>query len=387
MSNPKVSFILITARMDFPYLNRPDLHVFEPTIESFKAQTMKDWGEVVIVDVLYDQRKDYFKGMDLSFKVKHIPAKPNLWLEKGFPGISTQYNKGIIYADGELLFFTGDSHMVTPDFMQNLWDYYQQGYFPLAWYLYDQSCSEPSFISGRLDVQPAQEKFKVAYPDQDSASPIPYNVSGYSGKRVSIEHRYTTAFKEPDRTVFPAPWLWWFGCSSASLEAMLKINGFNQNFDGDRMLLDCDVGSRLELAGYGLRLALFKNLFLARIPTDASYWNPVLKKKGITIKCNYPFIWYSRFFKEYKSNTHVLTEPDIKWIKEVWCAHRCPIRELCKREHPWQYPFEHKSGYPGHQSSKTWFNFWKTHQTVIDLVSEREKRLNGNKKYEEGTFA
>jgi len=381
----KVSFVMVTARENFPFLNRPDLHVFEPTLESFKNQTLQDWGEWIIVDVLYDQRKDYFKNMTLPFKVKHIPAKPNHWIEKGFPGIATQYNKGIVYADGELLFFTGDSHMVVPEFMERLWNRYQQGYFPSAWYMYDHSFSEVQYTSGRLDVQSAQEKYKVAYPEQNT-TPIPYNLSGYTGKKVSIEHRYTTAFKDPKQEIFPMPWLWWFGCSSVSLEAMLKINGFNQNFDGDRMLLDCDVGARLDLAGHGSRLALFRDVFLARIPTDVSYWNSKQKKQGITIKCNYPLIWYARFFNQYRANTKILTDADIKWIKEIWCAQRCPIRELCKKEHPWQYPFEHKAGYTGHDSSKEHFDYWKTHQTIRNLEEERNKRLDGNSKYQEGTF-
>ena len=86
------------------------MHLFEPTLASMKAQTMRDF-EIIVVDVLYHTRKDYFKNMDLPFKVKHLPATPNIWLENGFMGICTQYNKGIIYADGELLFFTGDGFM------------------------------------------------------------------------------------------------------------------------------------------------------------------------------------------------------------------------------------------------------------------------------------
>lgn len=381
----KVSFIMISARDDHPYTNRPDLHVFEPTLECFKNQTMTDF-EWVVVDVLYEQRKNYFKDLNLPFKVKHVPALPNLWIQKGFCGVSTQYNKGIIYADGELCFFTGDSHMVQPDFMENLWTRYQQGYFPLAWYMYDHSFSDPLPTSGRLDIETAQEKYAKAYPEQ-GRTPIPYNILGYDGRKVSIEHRYTKTFGEnPERTmVAPVHWEWWFGCSSASLEAMLNINGFNQNFDGDRMLLDCDVGSRLDLAGYSVRFALFKDIFLIRAPTDASYWNPTLNKKGGTIKCNYPLIWYNRCWREYQANTKKLSEQDIRWIKEVWCAKNCPIRELCKREHPWQYPFEHKDGYAGHDSKKEWFDFWQSHQTTINLTEERQKRLNGEK-YQEGTF-
>jgi glycosyltransferase involved in cell wall biosynthesis len=368
-ARPKISFIMITARANFPYLGRPDLHVFEPTLESFKQQTMLDF-EWVIVDALYEQRKNYFKNMKLPFQVKHVPAKPNLWIEKGFPGISTQYNKGIIYADGELLFFTGDSHMVLPNFMEQLWRRYQEGYFPFAWYFFDNSFTEA------LDNEPVVG-WRQAYPEQVSPAPCqPYNILGYSGKKVSIEHRYVEAFKNNNLPLRHAPWEWWFGCSSASLEAMLKINGFNQNFDGDRMLLDCDVGSRLNLAGYGTRFALFRDIFLIRAATDINKWNPELNKDKITIKCNYPLIWHSRYFNKYKANSEILTDKDIQWIKEIFCQRHCPIRELCQREHPWQFPFEHKAGYPGHNSSKQWFNFWKKHQSIINLAEEREKRLS-----------
>jgi len=370
---------MITARADYPYLGRPDLHVFESTLESFKKQTFTSF-EWVIVDALYEDRKDYFENMDLPFQIKHIPAKPNLWLEKGFPGISTQYNKGIIHADGELLFFTGDSHMVLPDFMEQLWTRYRKGYFPLAWYFFDNSFAVP-----KLD-ETIKQKFKIAYPSQEADAPIQYNVLGYTGKKVSIEHRYVEAFGNNSLELRHAPWEWWFGCSSASLEAMLKINGFDQNFDGDRMLLDCDVGSRLDLAGYSSRFALFRNIFLIRAATDINKWNPTLKKDKVTIKCNYPLMWHSRYFDKYKANSHSLTDKDIQWIKEVFCQNHCPIRDLCKREHPWQYPFEHKAGYTGHRSSKRWFNFWKKHQTLITLSEERELRLSGDKKYEKGTF-
>jgi len=376
----KISFVMITARVDFPYLGRSDLHVFEPTLETFKAQTMLDF-EWVIADVLYDKRKNYFRKMELPFQVKHIPAKPNLWIEKGFPGICAQYNKGIIYSDGELLFFTGDSHMVKPNFMENLWRRYLEGYFSLAWYFFDLTFSNMEELKQDVD----STKFKKAYPE-NTLPCEPYNILNYIGKKVSVEHRYLEAFKDNRLPSRWAPWQWWFGCSAASLEAMLKINGFDQRFDGDRMLLDCDVGSRLELAGYGSRFALFRDIYLIRAATNINLWNPSQKKDQITIKCNYPLMWFSRYFSQYRANTTKLTDKDIQWIKEVFCTRHCPIRELCKQQHPWQYPFEHKAGYLGHNSSKKWFNFWLKHQTTINLTEEREKRLNGNKTYEKGTF-
>ena len=375
---------MVTARTDFPYLGRPDLHVFEPTLETLKKQTMTDF-EWVIVDVLYEKRKNYFKDLKLPFHVKHVPALPNLWIKVGLAGICAQFNKGIIYADGELLFFTGDSYMWFPDIMERMWTRYKEGYFPLAWYFFDFSFSDRESMEATAK-SPIKGKFDKAYPSEEVSLPCnSYNFLGYVGRKVSVEHRYFEAFKGNDLEHRSAPWLWWFGCSSASLEAMLKINGFNEKLDGDRMLSDCDVGSRLEMAGYEPRFALFRNIFLVRAATDMSFWNPFMKKDQITIKCNYPLIWFDRFFGQYKANTYKLKDKDIQWIKEVFCMKNCPIRELCKREHPWQFPFEHKAGY-GHHSSKRWFNFWKRHQTIIDLSQEREKRLSGHKKYEKGTF-
>ena len=367
ITDPKISFIMITARRDYPYDNRPDLHVFEPTLECFKKQTMMDF-EWVIIDALYEQRKDYFKDMKLPFKVKHVPALPNLWIEQGLPGICTQYNKGIIYADGKLIFFTGDSHMVQPDFMENLWVEYQNGFFPLAWYSYDHQYEDA------LTTHPLR-----------AIAPVQYDILGFTGEKSELEHRYLKVFKDNNIHHAHVNWDWWFGCSSASLEAMLKINGFDQKFDGDQMLLDCDVGSRLDLAGYGIRFAMFRNIYLIKIPSDRN-WNPAFTKKNVTIKCNLPLIWISRYFKQYKANSMWWAEQGITWIKETWCPTLCPMSKFCQENHPWQYPFEHKDGYEGHNSSKEWFEFWKEHQVLIDLTVEREKRLNGDPKYKTGTF-
>lgn len=372
----KISFVMITARSNYPYMGRPDLHIFEPTLESFKAQTMMDF-EWIIVDHLYDERKDYFKNVTLPFPVKHVPAHPNLWHDVGLPGVSTQYNKGIIYADGELLFFMGDGYMYIPDFCEKLWARYKQGYIPLVWYFYDNTFTPKTLI----ECSPGWRKAK---PEDSEASQVPYNISGYTGQNISHEPRSIRAFKQNNKEVQPAPWDWWFGCSSAPLDGMLKINGFNQRFDGDRMLLDCDVGSRLQLAGFN-KFALFRDLFLIRGRPDINVWNAKLPKDAPTIKCNLPLIHLSRSFKHFRANDYEMTDPDIKWMKEEYCGRKCQIRELCRTQHPWQFPFEHKEGY-GHKSQKKWFDYWRTHQVIINLTEERQKRIAGDKKYEEGTF-
>jgi len=390
-------------------VNRPELHLFEPMLESFKLQTEMDF-EWVLVDVLYDERKDYFTNMKLPFKVKHIPAAPNAWHEVGWPGVSTQYNKGIIYSDGELVFLTGDGFMAPKQFMERLWTHYKEGYFPLAWYFYDESYVKRKETDGAKPVQvnsdgspldptvrysgpeEAQTQLKMAYPWEDTKPPVEYDLCGYHGEYVAFEHRYKEVFKDNNREYFAEPWLWnwFFGVSSASLESLLQANGFNQAFDGDRMLLDCDMGSRLELLGYGPKLRMFRDTYLIRVRTNWDKWCPkVPKESGITIKCNLPLIWFNRIFARPRANETPYTDEDIEWIKNVYCQTTCHITELCRNEHKWQFPFEHKEGYPGHEGSKKqYFLLWKKLQAegTINLKEERQKRLDGDKKYAEGTF-
>ena len=359
----KVSYVMITAKGDFPYFGRPDLHLFTPTLESFKRQTLSD-VELIIVDGDYERRKDYFVGMDLPFTVKHVPAKPNIFLENNLPGVSAQFNRGIIHSDGELLFFGVDGFMFGSDFMEKLWSRYQEGYFPWAWYMVDWGCS-------------TEEKNAYGQGIMAKDLGLSYSFSGYTGESVVPDQRFNY-FKDKDADYSP-PWTWWYCCSSASLEAVLAVNGWDQKLDGDRTLMDVDLGSRLEIARFGVRATLFRDLFMVRAPSASSMF-----KASSSIKCNYGLIELSRNLRRYEANCHKISDNDIGWIKDVFCEGLCGSREFCKKNHKFQYPFEHKK-VDGHLSCRKWFNFWKDHQELIDLRVERELRLSG-KKYQEGTF-
>lgn len=368
----KISYIMITARNNNPYFNRPELHLFQPTFQSMIEQSMHEF-EWVIIDANYHKRPDYFKNLQPPFPIKHVPAQPNIWLKHGLPGVSTQYNRGIIHADGELLFFTGDSYLFKQDFMKLLWHCYGQGCFPLAWYMFDNT-----YTDGRHKVV---GDVNIKYP------PEPYDICGFTGKnQVGLEHRFVKLFGTTRlKAVRGLPWLWWFGCSSASLQAMLQINGWDERFDGDKMLMDMDVGSRLDLAGYQNVFMMHRNMFLIRPLLQQKTYNLKTYDESVTIKCSKGLIGYNRYFQQSKANTVKFTEENIEWIKQVYCGNMCEMRSFCRENHPWQYPFEHKAGYLSHNSSKKWFNFWMDNQHIYDLREEREKRLDGDK-YTEGTF-
>lgn len=203
--NPKISYVMITAREDTPYLNRDDLHVFETTGTCMRNQTFKDF-EWIIVDARYHERPDFFRENSWGLQIKHVPAQPNVWLDNGLPGVCTQYNKGLVYADGQVVFFTGDSYMFLDGFMELMWSTFLRGYFPLAWYMFDNTYAEGKWRTrGDRDIP---------------ESPIPYDILGFKGVNVGLEHRYLKTFSRDYKRVWGVPWLWWFGCSSASLDGI-----------------------------------------------------------------------------------------------------------------------------------------------------------------------
>ncbi len=370
----KISIIVTTARPDYPYIGRLDLHIFKPTIDSLKNQTMKDF-ELVIVDFLYNERKDYFKNLDLPFKIKHIPSSPNIWHNERMNGICTQLNKGIIYSDGELLFFSGEGFLYIPEFCERLWKRHKEGYIPLVWYFSDNTFTPEVFNATEDQISKYPAESKLPYN-------IKYNINGYVGKNITMDHRPSIAFKKGD--IFNSPWEWWFGCSGSPLSAMLKINGFDQRFDGDKSLFDCDIGSRLELSGYK-KFGIFKDLFIIRIMNNNATVFTAKSDSITSVKCNFPLMHWSRQFKHFVANDHENIDEDIKWCKEVYCAKLCPVRDDCRENNKVQYPFEHKEGY-GANCGKKGFEFWRTHQVKINLADERNKRIAGDDKYKEGTF-
>lgn len=112
-----------------------------------------------------------------------------------------------------------------------------------------------------------------------------------------------------------APKNWYYGYGSVSLEAALKVNGYDEFFDGDKSLEDVDMGSRLEMAGYKDMFLLDVNLQVIEhehepIPSD------ILNYDVKPIKCNYAVYLLNRKRGRWRANQTRLTEEDLKFIRE-----------------------------------------------------------------------
>lgn len=372
----KISYLQITARNDYPTLGLPDLHLWEPTLQTLAKQTLKDF-EFIVIDVFYHERPDYFKEHNYGLRIKHIPASPNPWSELGLCQTCHQFNKGIIHADGELIFTDADSSMIPPDLMANLWKHYKDGYFVTLGFGMDATYAE-ELMERKLKSDGTYEFIWSGRPMPEK-SPVPtdwYSFLGYKGERVTIDFRYRRLFEGNDREFALVSPTWYYGISTVSLEAALKLNGYDQNFDGDSVLNDVDFGYRLAMAGYD-HLAMFRDSYVIEAYAKLG-WHSTMKPR-IEIKCNYALMLYNRLTGRYRAN-EPLSQSDIDWIIHNICGFQCDIKTTCQTHYKHRAPFYDKN-------ALSYYEHWKKNVMIqnIDLQAEREACIAGEA-YQEGTF-
>lgn len=351
-------------------------------MKTLANQTFKD-VEFIIVDVFYEERKDYFKDHNYGLKIKHIPAAPNIWTKYGLVQTCHQFNKGIIHADGELLFFDADSGMLHPDLMANLWKHYKDGYFVSLGFGCDATFAPElqERILGPTGMYESKGEWQHQQLSQASDTVISTDWIkdlgyGFQGK-IIMDHRYRKLFGNLPSTqsvkIMPS---WYYGISTASIEAVLKVNGFTLAFDGDSALNDVDMGNRLVIAGYD-NLWMFRDSYCIEAYAGA-YWHPKMRSPRQEVKCNYGMVLNNQLSGKYRAN-EPLSNADIDYIIRNICGQQCGVRDVCKTL-PHRGPFFNKN-------ESELVAYWKKYgmTEMVDLVEERELRESGAG-YTEGTF-
>lgn len=352
-----ISVILPTARGDYPIIDLPNLHMFQPTIESLKIQTFKDF-ELIVVDALYHLRPKLFQGEPfhsdkLPFSVKHIPIEHNnrynhrFWIDNRRWNVCGTLNTGIIHAKGELLVRIDDCSDFDSNYLKRFWEGYQSGYWPMAMHI--------RYLGGkpaRLNKEYMEIGYEMNYwknvTDRDN---ILKKIFGDNG--LIRDTRYDIVKKEGGRKIAPPEW--YYGYSSVSLDAALNVNGYDELFDGDKSLEDTDMGNRLYMAGY-------KNKFLLEINNQVieHEHGPVAKdlfdNDAKSVKCNYAIYLTNRNKNRWKANSGTLSEKDIEFIRNE------SLRPPCSPT-PNFYDEDCKG---------KMFDMWTKNQPIFDLREERK---------------
>jgi len=344
-----ISVILPTARDDYPIIGLPSVYIFESTFHSLEAQTFKDF-ELIVVDALWPAKREWIEAKDWSFPIKYVPVHLNhrFWLDRKRWNLCGALNTAIIHAEGELIVRIDDCSEFDPDFLQRFWNGYQRGYFPLAMHIrylgskparfneeyrkkgYEVKRSESIEIKERLDI------LKRIYGDDGLIRDTRYRVVKARGGRMI------------------APIDWYYGYSSASLEALLKINGYDELFDGDSSLEDADAGSRLTMAGYG------GNFLLDVDHQVIEHEHKPISESLITrdtkrIKCNYAIYLVNQRKRRWRANSDNLTNENLKFIAEESLKWPCS-------PHPDFYEDDCQGDL---------FKLWASNQPKFDLRNER----------------
>jgi hypothetical protein len=341
-----ISIIVITSRPAYCLESLPDkdwLPVFFDSIEQQDFST-KGGVEVLIVDGLYEDRHFLFTdshtydGKVYSFKIKHIDqVKGNPFFVRGLWGEAFSINRGIINADGELLMTCNDTcELTSKDLLKKAWNYYK----PHNKFLLPRvEMLVPEIRSGRSCLHDKDEDHRFKFLEKQGG--------------VSME----------------APGAWFHGFSFYSMEAALKVNGYNVALDGLYGSIDCDMGLRLETAGYQFifdgqilihRFSVFNDLphkprMLEDVPLTQGSWKP-----------NGGMMWYNRNRGIYRVN-------DIFWSSEMIAQAWEDLKQVFVASGVLHTMTERVPV----EGSLDWklLQWWYAHQIVYDLAGLREERI------------
>ena len=311
-----ISIIYVTVREDFSIKHNPRIHQFVPMLKCFQRQTFKDF-EIILVDGLYEHRKDYPFPSDLH--IKHVPHHPNhrMWLDMGYWAVASALNTGVIHSQGELLIFFTDCLVFDKHLLQQYWDWYEKGYFPLCGFR-------------GIDYEPE--------------TPLSLVKKRWSWE---MDTRLTTMGTE---VMISCPPEWWYGLSSAPIDAILRVNGYDESFDGCKCLEDMDMGIRMGIL-YPKQFVLDKRMIVTNLSAT-----PITKVKNGNFKHNYPLLVLNRDKRRAVANRDRLTEEEVKYVYERTLYEG----ELMKPEGP--NPMN---------PDDPLFQFWVDHQPIFDLREER----------------
>ena len=248
--------------------------------QSFATQTFsQDEWELILVDDFCEVRHkavlEYLAGKIKNFK--HIPPRE----KKEYSAGCMTVNTGIAHCRGELVYFSNNYLYPMPRCLERHWEIYTK-YGPKV--IIHGPLIDGIVASGRSVWRgmPAQPQEMIEGNRMVTilsfCPPIPWSLKG--GFDQMVPENFISVFKEPfippqflsllpdwrlgatlgqfiDTDLYENgsihPWSWWWAGrnTSAPLEMLLEVNGFDESFDGGAGGGDGNIGYRLMHLGGG----------------------------------------------------------------------------------------------------------------------------------------
>jgi len=256
----KFSVVMHTCREDNAGLPAP---VLQMMLDSMVSQDYRGDFELIIVDLLWDRRKETFQRMcsgiirtkaGIEVPVLHIPDKSSPFKDRNLLRIATPKNTGLFFARGTHVVFTDDCQVIPENALSLLGEWAEQGAGATM-------CYEKRIWGG------PEGNDRTTGVDQRGAH---IGVPTGTGKVVTARD---IGFLGGTMSMVP-------------IETLEAVNGWDEMFDGSRQLEDADM--ILRLAAHG-QLMAYENR--ARIiEYECGNYGDVVSTQPI--KCNGAYAQY-----------------------------------------------------------------------------------------------
>lgn len=323
MDQPFFSVIVATCRGDHPFEHHP-WHVLEKIVENCKKQTLKDF-ELIIVDLLYDFRSDYFKDAVLDFPLLHIVDKDSIFRDLMLTRICSARNTGLLFARGKFVIFSDDGQEWSEKAFEQLFSWAKGG-IGATCRLFRDNGHGPYEIDSRWSAYQMEGTLRTKIVQADGI--------GYLGGTLSM----------------------------VPMEAMITCNGWDEMFDGSRQLEDSDMARRLGVTG--LRMALEGHPKVVEYKLKGCDGQKY--RSGIHAKCNGAYIYpiWDAEPRRIMANTRLLNDEELDSFISGHCRRlddfgKCKVsHDKCKYEH----------------NRRSLMNIYKDPRLVFDLEELRKER-------------
>ena len=358
-----ITCIYATARPSLgAMIEKEEVDHIKQYLDSLAKQTMPSQHfEVVIADCFYDKREKHIEnntylGETYEFNIFHFQVK-SPWLKRGCWAGQAPWNQGAMLADGELLCLFGDCSELPPQYLERIWKWYLKGYWAMGLVIYkkkDKILLVDSAIEGP-SVDIFDEKVKMNIRTLKEMGILDEVVRDSRWPLIEGTHNGVYIYKGVNSAKN------FHGYSSIPLHALLEINGFDENIDGDKALGDCWTGIQLALAGYTNNLLLDANIYLYEnqhyaVPEEL-LWN-----KDPPVRSNFSLMCLNQTVGRWKSNSYKLAKEEVNWILEHGAGQHYP--KPSNAEH-WGFPdMEAIRNHPN-------FQWWINNPPIFNLSDLR----------------
>ena len=304
-----ISFILPTSRPTYGaytgyhgvkgFDNEEEVHLFEP-LKNTLAPLLKEKAELIIADNLADDRNiaRYFEDTPM-LDVKIIPQGTG-WQSHGCWVWAEVLNNAVVRSSGDYLVFLTDCVSFPTHFMDRLQPKIDAK--EVAQILYAEKIGDY--------LMPTPGDLVRRWTDLDDPE---VDLSKIHRGDVRWQHAWWRE-KTQLRTFYEVHWDMCFGLYGIPRSLFYKLNGYDENFDGQKGLNDVEIFSRMQQLNTETPVVVDKDLFMyhhSHGPLVRARCHAEIPEIYKTPRSNYDLIHFNRFHNVTRANTTIFSEESL----------------------------------------------------------------------------